>query len=107
MEKDLNVICAAQKSYLQTAKLLGVNQAELWAERARKMRQGLLTERAKDAVELFLSPGPETHSNIFFELAKEGKVKGWTCPELQVAEPSTTPPVKTKSAGASKKSSSP
>lgn len=107
LEKDLNMVCAAQKSYLQTAKLSGVNQAELWAERARKMRQGLLTDKAKEAVDLFLSPGPESHANVFFELAREEKVKDWTCPELQVVTDSTARSAKAKPAGVSKKSSRP
>ncbi len=78
---DLDSVCNAQKSYVQTAKLKGVNQAEIWAERARKMREGLKTDAVKAAVESFLAPDSQ-RADLFFELAKQAKLESWTCQEF-------------------------
>ncbi len=78
---DLDSVCSAQKSYVQTAKLKGVSQAELWVERARKMREGLKTEAVKSAVEAYLAPDSQ-RADLFFELAKKAKLKSWSCQEF-------------------------
>jgi hypothetical protein len=78
---DLDSVCNAQKSYVQTARLKGVSQAELWAERARKMREGLKTEAVKTAVEAYLSPNSQ-QAELFFALAKQAKLDAWSCQEF-------------------------
>jgi hypothetical protein len=81
LRADLDHICAAQKSYAQTASIQGVSEAEIWAERAKRMREGLQTAQAKELVEAFLSPDSKG-AEVFFEIAKSSGLENWSCMEF-------------------------
>ena len=79
-KKDFDHICQAQKEYLNALKLKGVNQAELVAERSKKMREGITNEEAIEAVNNILHASNK--QDMVEAQAKQAGLSDWKCPEL-------------------------
>ncbi|RZA06729.1 MAG: hypothetical protein EOP11_09575 [Proteobacteria bacterium] len=83
VKQDFDAICQAQKDYAKSRELLkNAPEAELRAERNRKVAEGRQTEPGLRAVEAVIAAGAGSPKQKVEEAAKAAGLKDWACPEF-------------------------
>jgi len=81
-QRDFDRLCNAQKDFLEARKLKGVDIAELAAEKAKRMGEGLESEAALRAIEAMSVAAAGDHRGLVEKAAREAGLENWSCPEL-------------------------